>query len=248
MNYTTKVGVPSAHLTKKKSRLKVYNGHNVFLNDGDNFEFELYNPKNKSVLAKIKLNGDYISNSGIILKPGQRVFLERFLDSNNKFVYSTYSVEDNDENRTAIALNGDVRIEFYDQENFVFNPYLGSCSYTTTWNGSLSNNTASPYYGNMTFTTSNSSLVSAGINTTSNTMFVNGSLETGRVEKGESSSQNFTQSNENFSYAVSKYYDFKILPLSHKNKTVEEIRHYCTECGTKVKQKYKFCPSCGNKI
>lgn len=247
MNYTTKVGVPSAHLTKKKSRLKVYNGHNVFLNDGDNFEFELYNPKNKSVLARIKLNGDYISNSGIILKPGQRVFLERFLDSNNKFVYSTYSVKDNDQNRSAIALNGDVRIEFYDQENFVFNPYLGVCSYTT-WNGTYTNTTSSPYYGNTTFTTSNTSLSSLGINTGSNTMLVAGSLETGRVEKGESSNQNFTQSSENFSHAVSKYYEFKILPYGQKNRNVEEIRSYCTECGTKLKQKYKFCPSCGHKI
>lgn len=248
MNYTTKVGVPSAHLTKKKSRLKVYNGHNIFLNDGDNFEFELYNPKNKSVLAKIKLNGDYISNSGIILKPGQRVFLERFLDSNNKFVYSTYSVEDNDENRTAIALNGDVRIEFYDQQDFVYYPHLSNGSWGTGWNGVSTNTAAFPHYGNITFTTSSASLVSAGVNNTSNTMFVNGSLETGIVEKGESSSQNFTQSNENFSYAVSKYYNFKILPLNQKNKTVEEIRSYCTECGTKIKQKYKFCPSCGNKI
>ena len=104
MNYTTSVGVPSAYITRKKSRLKIYNGHNVFLNDGDNFEFELHNPKQKSVLAKIKLNGEYISTSGIIIRPGQRVFLERFLDSNNKFEFSTYKVKDNDENRMAIEI------------------------------------------------------------------------------------------------------------------------------------------------
>jgi hypothetical protein len=80
MNYATQVGKPTAHITNKKSRLKVYNGHLVFLNDKDNFEFELHNPKQKSVLVKIKLNGEYISTSGIVLKPGQRVFLERFLD------------------------------------------------------------------------------------------------------------------------------------------------------------------------
>jgi hypothetical protein len=60
MNYTTTVGKPTAHITKKKSRLKVYNGLNVFLNDKDNFEFEIHNPTNKTILAKIKLNGDYI--------------------------------------------------------------------------------------------------------------------------------------------------------------------------------------------
>ena len=125
MNYATQVGKPTAHITKKKSRLKVYNGHVVFLNDKDNFEFEIHNPKNKTVLCKIKLNGEYISTGGIVLKPGQRVFLERFLDSNNKFEFSTYKVKDTSENRSAIDLNGDVLIEFYDEQQVVNNFYLG---------------------------------------------------------------------------------------------------------------------------
>ena len=104
MNYATQVGKPTAHITKKKSRLKVYNGHIVFLNDKDNFEFEIHNPKQKSVLCKIKLNGEYISTSGVVLRPGQRVFLERFLDTNNKFEFSTYEVKDTSANRTAIDL------------------------------------------------------------------------------------------------------------------------------------------------
>ena len=67
MNYTTTiVSKPTAHITKKKSRLKIYNGNVVFLNDKDNFEFEIHNPKQTSVLCKIKLNGQYISTSGII--------------------------------------------------------------------------------------------------------------------------------------------------------------------------------------
>ena len=105
MNYATQVGKPTAHITKKKSRLKVYNGHVVFLNDKDNFEFEIHNPKQKSVLCKIKLNGEYISTSGMVLRPGQRVFLERFFDTNNKFEFSTYKVKDTSENRSAIDLN-----------------------------------------------------------------------------------------------------------------------------------------------
>ena len=85
---TTKVGKPTAHITKKKSRLKVYNGHVVFLNDKDNFEFEIHNPTQKSVLCKIKLNGEYISTSGVVIRPGQRVFLERFLSSiTNNLIY-----------------------------------------------------------------------------------------------------------------------------------------------------------------
>jgi rRNA maturation endonuclease Nob1 len=73
-------------------------------------------------------------------------------------------------------------------------------------------------------------------------------IETGRVEKGESSNQNFSNSYEDFKYNVAHQVTFKILPLSNKNKTTEDIRQYCTECGTKTKSNFKFCPSCGNKL
>jgi membrane protease subunit (stomatin/prohibitin family) len=74
------------------------------------------------------------------------------------------------------------------------------------------------------------------------------SIETGRVEKGEQSNQTFTNSYEQFYYHTSHTIKFKIQPASTKNINVEEIRQYCTECGTKMKSNYKFCPSCGNKL
>jgi hypothetical protein len=248
MNYATKVGKPTAHITKKKSRLKVYNGHIVFLNDKDNFEFEIHNPKQHPVLCKIKLNGEYISNSGVVLKPGQRVFLERFFDSNNKFEFSTYEVKDTPQNRSAIDLNGDVLVEFYDEQRI--RTYSNGSGWITTSNSLGNNNmftvtnTGTPYLGGLTYTTSNVGLSTL---TTAYANYTN-TVETGRVEKGDISDQSFTNSYEEFNYFTSHTVKFKILPLSTKNKNVEEIRQYCTECGTKVKKNYKFCPSCGNKI
>ena len=240
MYYTTTiVSKPTAHITKKKSRLKVYNGHVVFLNDKDNFEFEIHNPTQKSVLCKIKINGEYISTSGVVIRPGQRVFLERFLDTNNKFEFSTYEVKDTSANRTAIDLNGDVRIEFYNEQTY--QPNYGS---TLTLRNYGATTTGSPYYGNMTFTTSNSAPMAYYSNTSS----VSNTIETGRVEKGQKSKQQFTNSYNNFEYNVSHQISLKILPLGTKNKTTDEIKQYCTECGIKTKSKYKFCPSCGNKL
>ena len=66
--------------------------------------------------------------------------------------------------------------------------------------------------------------------------------------QSEKSKQKFTNSYEQFNYHTSHQVSLKILPLSNKNKTTEEIKHYCTECGTKTKSKYKFCPTCGNKL
>ena len=74
------------------------------------------------------------------------------------------------------------------------------------------------------------------------------SIETGIVEKGNESNQSFTNSYQEFNYYTSHEVNFKIQPSSTKNKTTEDIRQYCTECGTKMKKNYKFCPSCGNKL
>ena len=260
MNYATKVSNPTAHITKKKSRLKVYNGHSVFLNDKDNFEFEIHNPKQKSVLVKIKLNGEYISTSGVVLRPGQRVFLERFLDSNNKFEFSTYEVNNTSENRSAIDLNGDVRIEFYDEQESVRNNFLHLNSQTVYGTGI--NNTPYPYYGTTlsttggvgystttsTYNASNSTFTSSVNSVDLNIPRSKNSIETGRVEKGDTSKQSFTNSYQDFKYNTCHEIAFKILPLSTKNKTTEDIRQYCTECGTKTKTNFKFCPSCGNKL
>jgi hypothetical protein len=275
MNYATQVGNPTAHITKKKSRLKVYNGHIVFLNDKDNFEFEIHNPKQKSVLCKIKLNGEYISTSGVVLRPGQRVFLERFLDSNNKFEFSTYKVKDTSENRSAIDLNGDVLVEFYDEQapignNFLYlgnrtiyagpstGDYIPRYGTTISTTGGITCGTTTLTTQNLSNTTYTSSVSSNTFRSkfdTSNTLLSgkslkkkSKSLETGRVEKGEQSNQTFSNSYEQFNYYTSHTIKFKIQPTSTKNINVEEIRQYCTECGTKMKSNYKFCPSCGNKL
>lgn len=253
MYYTTDNALnPTAHITKKRSRLKIYGGENVYLKDKDNFEIEMHNPTTKKILCKIKLNGNYISDSGIVLRPGQRVFLERFLDSNNKFEFSTYEVKNTTENLNAISLNGDVSVEFYDEQlisnrtyTYYHNPIIG----TTTIHGSAGT------YSNSTVTlTSNSVSDSLGFTTSSmdqrprSRSFGKKSIETGTVEKGSSSDQSFTRSYDTFNHYSSHVVRYKILPESAKNISVEEIRNYCPECGTKVKKNYKFCPTCGNKI
>ena len=88
---------PEAHITRSKSksrgRLKIYNDNTVYLDQGEEFEIEVFNPTNKTVLAKIDFNGEMISHSGLVLRPGQRVFLERFFDDNRKFKFEVYEVD-----------------------------------------------------------------------------------------------------------------------------------------------------------
>jgi hypothetical protein len=115
MYYQTKTGTPSAYISKDRKRLKQF-GQTVYLNNGEEFELELFNPSSTTVLAKIKLDGSYISGGGIVLKPGQRVFLERYLDDARKFKFETYEVDGtSNEVLDAISGNGDVVIDFFDE-------------------------------------------------------------------------------------------------------------------------------------
>lgn len=262
---TTGFAVPQSFITKGKQRLKQHID-TVYLNNGDEFEIELFNPKQNKVLAKIEMNGNSIGN-GIILRPGERVFLERYLDEAKKFLFETYVVNGNNEEvKQAIANNGDVVVKFYDQ---ITTPsYFTSGSGTITVNNpnTWSTTTGTPYYGNMFTTTStgvntfyNSSLTSGTI--TTNSFFNNPNsikkeltsptrhIETGRVEKGSDSEQSFTYDNSLF-YSFPTASDWwKIKPQSTKPIVREDLVVYCTECGAKRKKdNHKFCPHCGTKF
>jgi hypothetical protein len=168
MYYQTKTGTPCAYITKDRKRLK-QNGQNVYLNNGDEFELELFNPLSNTVLAKIKLDGSYISGGGIVLKPGQRVFLERYLDDPRKFKFETYEVDGtSNEVLDAIAGNGDVVIDFFDEyKQPVWNNQI---TYGGSFGGPIHTYSTNPFTvngGSPTFTTTSvnySSTNTAGIN------------------------------------------------------------------------------------
>ena len=245
---------PEAYVTRKKSRAKIYHYNNLFFNDEETFEIELFNPKTNRVLTKIWLNGQEISGSGIIINPGQRIFLERFIDSNNKFVYKTYDIENNTQTLEAIRSNGDIEIKFYN-EYFNTNTFNDSPIFKPTiWYGTP---TINPFIGS-TSTNINYgnglSLTSSIGNNVSYTSNVAGSLsnsksiETGRIEKGESSNQSFETTYCRFNTFSTKEVKYKILPMSSKPIEGKDLKKYCTECGKGLKDTFKFCPSCGVKV
>ena len=241
-NYNFGSKEPSAFITVRKQRQK-QNGKNVYLHDRTEFEIELHNPTNDSILAKISLNGNRISNSGIVLKPGQRVFLERYLDEDRKFLFETYEVSDSKTNQRAIENNGLVIVEFFNKMLFTNYGHLGGYTYLN--NQLLYGSGSGIVNGNPTiFNTTglgNSNIIG-------NTSTSYAKIETGRVEKGDKSDQEFGTSYEIFNTNVSWVKEWKILPFSTKDITTKDLIKKCGGCGTKVKDNYKFCPQCGNQV
>ena len=205
---------PSFNLAINKSRLKNYNVDNIttyYLKDGDEFQLEIFNPLVNNILAKIKINNNFISQGGLVIKPGERIFLERYLDVSKKFLFETYEVEDSDEVREAIENNGLIEVEFFNEvvkprilltsprvrsRNIYGGPfnqggYMNNNFYNANLNGTGD-------LVNTVFTT-NSTYSEGTLNLTSLSSESTKSIETGRVEMGDDSNQKLTSVDLTFS-------------------------------------------------
>ena len=268
---------PQAWVAIKRNRQKIYNRQGktqVYLKDGQEFQIELFNPTQTRYLVKFKINGNYQADRGLILNPGQRYFLDRFIDDDKKLEFSTYEIEDSKAAKKAIEKNGLLEVEFY-AETFLHGNIISYPRIYTTPNWSQPIWTTNPHQfwggtsagifnnagGSSTLTLAGSTVnnitytsgtVACGTTYTSSANFssvVNdASIETGRVEKGEKSDQKFEEGYGTFGSWASYTTTVQIIPLSQKPAEAQEIRSYCTGCGSRVKkQTWKFCPNCGTE-
>jgi len=300
-NYVGSVS-PVAYVAKSRQRLKQYED-TVYLKNGDEFEIELFNPTNNKVSAKIELNSVSIG-PGIVLRPGERVFLDRYVTEARKFLFETYKVNgDNKEVQKAIEQNGDLVVKFYKEQVIVqqypnygaitisgsnYSPgfyttskgFSSGSSTTLNLNSSSVNSTSScftssvdfapddkqrscnysssniptmDYLGSMDMEQSRG-IVDMGAHTNSlkkrsmSKSIQPKEIETGRVEKGSESDQLFKGDYSKFQTAYSWISEWKLLPESRKEVTIEDLVEYCTKCGRKKKKNEIYCSKCGNKF
>lgn len=274
-----------AKIAIAKNLIKEYKSSNsertVYLNDGTEFQIYLKNPYQTHLGIRIYVNNQSIGNM-LVLKPGQSYWLDRFVNENKRFLFSTYEVENTAEMKYAINNNGKVKIEFYhekEEKSYVapmtltwtggpdYNYYSSTCgSSINSVNTVLNNTVLNATYDVKSVPTSccyssSASTIepcSASIersvddsHTTSRRkgLAKQSSLETGRVEKGSRSNQEFEYCDIDFDYYPFKTENIHILPSSQKKVNVEETRRrYCSQCGKKVSPKDKFCSNCGAKL
>ena len=258
-----------AKIAISKNLIKEYKNSNseriVYLNDGTDFQIYLKNPYQTHLGIKIYVNNQAIGSNMLVLRPGQSFWLDRFLNDNKKFLFSTYDVENTPEMKYAINNNGKIKIEFY-HEKYVYSIGGWPDSVTTyTYNSDTINTCRSskPFnnpintccYSTVTIENSanaatNSALASTLYDTSVSAKNTNDSyLETGRVEKGGVSRQEFECCDIQFDYYAFKTENILILPTSRKQIRAEETRRrYCSQCGKKVNPKDKFCSNCGAKL
>lgn len=284
---------PSVVITSNRNELKVYQGNNVYLNNGDNFELRFFNPLNEKLGVEINFNGMKKGYGYLVLNPGQDLVLDRFLDEQRKMLFETYTVDGNNEDAVkAIEKNGIITFNFFKEYgsvvpndvniNYAFPPkpykynrrvksmsngIIGSNANSTTTNSysTLSNSNGMGQVTNTTFTSPGVSLYESDFSSfsslnrnsrmyssssTSNTSIpIVDNLETGRIEMGEISNQQLKTVNAQFCSTPIHTVTYQLLPLSEMNRTIGEVREYCTSCGYRLrKNTWDFCPKCGEKI
>ena len=250
----------------------------VYLNDGTEFQIYLKNPYQTHLGIKISVNNKSIGNM-LVLRPGQSFWLDRFVNENRKFLFNTYEIENTAEMKYATNNNGKVKIEFYHEKEvtpyisiypsyrnteWTYNTDTLSNINTTTFNccqNDLNRNLNDCNTSTCYFSTSTTGAVQGGIPTVSSATAlryesdttasrkIGATIETGRVEKGGHSDQEFEYCDIDFDYYPFKTENIQILPNSRKQIRAEETRRrYCSQCGKKVSPKDKFCPNCGAKL
>lgn len=261
-NLITEVTEPYAYVTKNRQRVKQYD-KSVFLSNGDEFEIELFNPTTNKVLAKINLNGNSIG-AGIVLRPGERVFLERHIETSRKFLFETYDVNPNDPGvASAINNNGKLDIKFYSEyisysattifnymddyyhyinnpgtSDPISNPNIFYCSSMTNTDGAMGTLTSSASYTSKIKSSKGKNKLRKRYSSPGVPIYEADrsvkSIETGRVEKGSHSSQNLEIDDTQFNSWFSWNSEWKILPLSEKPLMSEEVNTI-------------WCTNCGAK-
>ncbi len=163
-----------AKIAVNKSLLKEYQTNEdsrvVYMNDNTEFEIMLFNPETYNIGIEIYINENKLDGM-LVLKPGQRCWLERYLNDNKKFKFSTYEVDDNNEQvKNAIRNNGNITVKFYrerndkiykliDDGNYWLNHNLNEPLISKPLNNPLSNPSISPFVYKTTCVNNTSSIM-----------------------------------------------------------------------------------------
>lgn len=257
-----------AKIAKEKSILKEFSNSKfsriVYLDDKDEFQIQIFNPEKHTIGVQISLNDVGMSNM-LVLKPGERVWLERYLDTVKKFKFSTYKIDGSEEAQNATEYNGLVKVSFYKEitkrPDIVVRPLSGQIIYgspnfnisTSTWlntdlnssitadlNGSITNAVSSAAATMDCCTTAlyncKNTLNDVVYETTSSLAPFNSKpIETGRIEEGSNSNQKFEYVNNEFQSYPFRTETIKIMPKSTKPISVNDLQKI-------------YCYQCGRKL
>lgn len=254
---------PSAIITVAGSEKKIYQNGQIFLNNGENFEIRFFNPLQTKIGVEILFDGIKKNDGYLVLKPGEDVILDRFLDDKKKMLYETYKIDANNPAAVnAAKMNGLIEFKFY-KEYFKPINYKLSCKCSSRNCNSISYTSPGIFSHEVDYSDEfNDSIFDASSSATMDNLTLDMNtpigcyntstknlVETGRIEKGSESEQEMKIVDMQFEPNAFHTIKYQLKPTSQLNVDVSEIRNYCSRCGYRLrKSSWKFCPKCSEKL
>jgi len=107
---------PIARIAVNKSVLPTHQNKDVkiiFMEGNSEFEIEIFNPLTKKIAVDIQVNDVEKNSPLLVVRPGERIWLDCGLKNKKKFLFETYQVDGSKESLDAIKNNGDIIIKIY---------------------------------------------------------------------------------------------------------------------------------------
>lgn len=236
-------------------RQKIYQSQEgigrIYLNGGTEFKIEFISKSTEVTGLKVKINGKYLSNRFIALKPGERFVLDSFIEEQRKLKYEEYSLasindehynvsEDSYMSSKASLIEIEEYTEMYLNNNLSFK--------TTSYNESM--NIVSNFIDlNQTFGGNLPGNLGGSLsNIDKSTKKTDCNKKGSFISKGSTSNQKLIKNDYEFNLYPIFTTSIMLLNISHKPIESKDFKKYCTNCGKKISPKNNFCGNCGTKI
>lgn len=138
MNNNEKLAKVAVHKSLLKEYSNSSNERIVYMDNDTEFQIQIFNPYTYTIGVSFNFNNDSQGNSNLlVLRPGERVWLDRYLDNESRLLFSTYEVGCSQEVKEAIKDNGNLCIKFYKEQkkrNWDNTIYVKTNINTEPWN------------------------------------------------------------------------------------------------------------------
>ena len=130
-----------AKVAVNKSLLKEYSNSSneriVYMENGTEFQIQIFNPYSYTIGVSLCFNNNRKESNLLVLRPGERIWLDRYLDNEARLLFSTYEVGNSQAVKEAIKDNGNLCIKFYkEQEKINWNNtiFINNAINAEPWN------------------------------------------------------------------------------------------------------------------
>lgn len=228
-------------------------GDTVYLPFGSEYQIRLKNLyDNKRALVHVEIDGERVTDSGLVLSSNETVDLERFIRNGNlkegnrfKFIERTSKIEDH---RGIKLEDGLIKIT-YEFEYNPYRPFTQPFNYDGTGIVAGSKSSATRRISTSSGTCGSSAMeVQCSVNL--NSVPLN---DTGITVEGSKSDQSFGKTSWRGSVGLPNTLIIKLLGETEQNKSIREpvtvkTKLECKTCGTINSATSKFCFECGTSL